>query len=328
MVEGAWGSAAVRRPFTDVPRCLEALLPEGAGSRGRSVALALTRVEFAATVEPMSLTEQSVGPATPPVTATGAGVPLDPMPMKGDLQIKDRRSWKSWQLITAIVIAALVGMFIGYQWAGPGGDSSTSSTAPAYTVPSSSGSTTTTTAAGGSTTTTAAGGATTTTAAGGTTATTAAGGSTTPSAAAGPSRRVGRSAAAARELDEPHIHHDCGGVEYRMGIQVFSRPGGGRVVPGVRDAGGLGAHGNARDQRDGGLGAIGHSAELARSSDVGRAGSRELYLGRQGHWFVARIAHSAENGSADPSAARQSAVAVVPGSSSLASSSSSSSKKL
>lgn len=139
---------------------------------------------------------------------------------------------------------------------------------------------------------------------------------------------VGRSAAAARELDEPHIHHDCGGVEYRMGIQVFSRPGGGRVVPGVRDAGGLGAHGNARDQRDGGLGAIGHSAELARSSDVGRAGSRELYLGRQGHWFVARIADSAENGSADPSAARQSAVAVVPGSSSLASSSSSSSKKL
>ncbi len=119
------------------------------------------------------------GPVTSP--SDGADAPL---PEPGELKIKERRSWRTWQLLTVALVAAVFGMWINGDTGGGGPSSASSSTTG--TLPPAAGSTTTT-AAGGATTTTAAGGATTTTAAGGATTTTAAG-STSTSAAAGPAR--------------------------------------------------------------------------------------------------------------------------------------------
>jgi len=139
----------------------------------------------------------------------GVRVPLtssDGPPEPGELKIKERRSWKTWQLLTAVLVAVIFGMWINGDTGGGASSTSTSgASSGSHTLPppsaSSAGSPaggsagTTTTAAGGSsvTTTTAAGGSTTTTAAGGSTTTTAAGGSTTattapPTAASGPAR--------------------------------------------------------------------------------------------------------------------------------------------
>ncbi len=116
------------------------------------------------------------------------------MPAPGELHIKDRRTWKTWQLVTAMLAAALVGMALNYHTVG----ATQSSNAPAYVLPKSTGSTTTTTpssaadSSGSSTTTTAAAGGssgstpTTTAAAGGSTATSAP--SSTSSPGAGPAR--------------------------------------------------------------------------------------------------------------------------------------------
>jgi hypothetical protein len=110
--------------------------------------------------------------------STGA----DPWPSPGELRIKERRAWKTWQMAVAVVIAILVGFWLNGTTGGS--TSSQSSEAPAYKLPTSGTTNTTTTAApSGSTTTTASGGSTTTT-------TAPAGGSTTtpPAAAAGPAR--------------------------------------------------------------------------------------------------------------------------------------------
>jgi hypothetical protein len=118
--------------------------------------------------------------------------PLEP----GELKIKEKRTWRTWQLLTVALIAAVFGMWINGD---TGGGPSSASTSGSGKLPPensrasgpSAGSTTTTTAAGGATTTTAAGGATTTTAAGGaTTTTTAAGGVTTTTAAGSTSSSV------------------------------------------------------------------------------------------------------------------------------------------
>jgi len=110
----------------------------------------------------------------------------DALPAPGELHIKQKRTWKTWQLMTGMVLAALVGMFLNY---GSGGASSSSSSAPAYVLPKSSGSPTTTappstrgSSRSTSTTTTAAGGSTTTTTAAG------AAGTTSPAAATGSAR--------------------------------------------------------------------------------------------------------------------------------------------
>jgi hypothetical protein len=82
----------------------------------------LTSAPIAVTVVPMS---------SGPPTATGVpgsdpsswgqrpegGGPSDPtgqVPAPGELHIKERRSWKTWQLITAMVVAALFGMWVNY----------------------------------------------------------------------------------------------------------------------------------------------------------------------------------------------------------------------
>jgi hypothetical protein len=128
------------------------------------------------------------------------------VPRPGELKLKERRSWKTWQLLTAVLVAVVFGMWISGDTGGgssANGASTDSGKLPPASAPAPSsestattttaaggGSASTTTAAGGSTKTGAAAGSTTTTAAGGSTTTTAAGGSTTGSstAAAGPAR--------------------------------------------------------------------------------------------------------------------------------------------
>jgi hypothetical protein len=111
----------------------------------------------------------------PPPTA-GAD---DHTPAPGELKFKEKRSWRTWQLVVAVIVAAVVGMWIN---GSTGGGSTTASGSTSGTLPpsnigtGSSSASTTTTAAGGSSsvsTTTVAGGSssasTTTTVAGGST---------------------------------------------------------------------------------------------------------------------------------------------------------------
>jgi hypothetical protein len=134
-----------------------------------------------------------VGSVTVPTD--GDDAPLassDATPQPGELKIKERRSWKTWQLLAVALVAVILGMWINGDTGGTPSATGTSSGSGKLPPPSSASApatagkntATTTTAAGGATTTTAAGGATTTTAAGGATTTTAAGGATTTTAAA------------------------------------------------------------------------------------------------------------------------------------------------
>jgi len=126
----------------------------------------------------------------PPPTSNGGGADSrltspgptgpEPLPAPGDLHIKEKRTWKSWQMAVVALVFLLVGMAANAPSSGSTGSSSSS--APAYTIPKSTGSTTTTAAAtSGSTTTAASSGSTTTTAAGGSA-------TTSSTAAAGPPR--------------------------------------------------------------------------------------------------------------------------------------------
>jgi len=134
----------------------------------------------------MTMTSQNGPDASADQAGATNGV-NDAWPAPGDYQLKQRRSWKTWQLALVALVFLLVGLAWNYKTVGT---SSTASTAPAYHLPpqGASGSTTTTSPSfvgSSSTTTTAASGSTTTTtvAAGGATSTTA-----PPSAAAGPAR--------------------------------------------------------------------------------------------------------------------------------------------
>jgi len=139
---------------------------------------------------------------TSPSDGAGAlAAPHDP-PEPGELKIKEKRTWRTWQLLTAALVAAIFGMWLNGDTGGgasnntgspdngklpPASSGASGPSAGSTTTTAAGGSTTTTAAAGGSTTTTAAGGATTTTAAGGATTTTDAG-STSSTVAAGPAR--------------------------------------------------------------------------------------------------------------------------------------------
>jgi hypothetical protein len=115
-------------------------------------------------------------------------VPLDDgTPAPGELKIVGRRTWKTWQLVVAVFLAAGLGMwFNGNAGTASGINSSSgSTTGGGYKLPPPSGSTATTLPASGGSPRGAAGSATTTTAAGGSTATTAGGGSTSTTAAGG-----------------------------------------------------------------------------------------------------------------------------------------------
>jgi hypothetical protein len=128
-------------------------------------------------------TESDPGPL--PVYPEGTLPPdsTEYMPAPGELHIKEKRTWRTWQVAVAMVLAVLVGMGLNYHTVG----SSQASTAKAYSLPppAKSGSTTATTVAP---TTAGSKGATTTTAAAGGTTTTTPGSSTTSPATAGPAR--------------------------------------------------------------------------------------------------------------------------------------------
>lgn len=65
-------------------------------------------------------------------------------PARGELQLKERRSWKTWQLLTAVVLAALVGMWINGNSGSAGSTGSSTSGGGAYKLPPASGSSPTT----------------------------------------------------------------------------------------------------------------------------------------------------------------------------------------
>jgi hypothetical protein len=115
---------------------------------------------------------------------------LNGVPAAGSLGIKEKRTWKTWQLGVAVIVAVLLGMLINYRTVGAtdSGKTGSSGGGGAYTLPPEGGSSTSTTAVAGSgsTSTTAAGGVVTTTTSAtswgkskDTTTTTAAGSSTT-----------------------------------------------------------------------------------------------------------------------------------------------------
>jgi hypothetical protein len=119
----------------------------------------------------------------PPASADG--------PAPGELHIKNKRSWKTWQLVVAIVVALLFGMWVNYD---SGGSAPTTSTEGTLPPPAAPGATTTVPPSGphaGSNGGAAKGGTyvttPTTTAGTSTTPTTTAGTSTTPTTGAGTS---------------------------------------------------------------------------------------------------------------------------------------------
>lgn len=109
----------------------------------------------------------------PPV---GYGAPRDNLheavPAPGELRIREKRTWKTWQLAVAMGLAVLIGLAINYRTVAA--TQSPGSSGGAYTLPTQATSTTTTSAGGGS----AAGTSTTTTT---TTSSTGAGSSPTSS---------------------------------------------------------------------------------------------------------------------------------------------------
>ena len=138
------------------------------------------------------IAQQPMGPDAQGVAAPPEDDPLlasNYEPEKGELKIKERRSWKTWQLVAAVLVAAVLGMWFNGN-SGSASGTSASSGGGGYKLPPPSGSTATTTAgsssarSGSTTATTAAPGAGSSAAAASTT-TTAAGssgstGTTTP----------------------------------------------------------------------------------------------------------------------------------------------------
>jgi hypothetical protein len=90
----------------------------------------------------------------PALQASPSGLPPDDRPPeKGDLHIKERRSWKTWQLVTAVVVALVAGMAINGSTGSASGTTGSGS-GGGYKLPPPSGSATTTTAGAGSSTST------------------------------------------------------------------------------------------------------------------------------------------------------------------------------
>ena len=227
----------------------------------------------------------------------------DDPPEPGELKIKERRSWKTWQLLAAALVAAIFGMWINGDTGGGGrartGRALTAASCllrarappvrppqgarprrqrllgavppPRPPPPADTARTTTTHAAGGSTTT------------------------TVPRVHDRPSSTAGSRtrtrppdvATAPGQLDEHAVHDDRRLVEHRLGLQMRPRPGRRSVVPGVRDAGRVGSQWNGRDQRDRTVGTVGHVAVQPRGADARGASPRSLYLDRQGDRLVA-----------------------------------------
>ncbi|HUA94274.1 MAG TPA: hypothetical protein VMB82_01965 [Acidimicrobiales bacterium] len=95
--------------------------------------------------------------------AAGAGGNGSGPPRRGELGIRQRRSWRTWHLVLAVVAALVLGMIIGNDSSSSGGSGATSPNGAAkqtYTPPppaGSSGTASTSTTVGSSSTTTSAG---------------------------------------------------------------------------------------------------------------------------------------------------------------------------
>ena len=226
---------------------------------------------------------------TPP-SGTDAGTTPEDWPAPGELHIKERRAWRTWQLVVVGLVALVVGAWVN-SFAGPSGNAnSQAAEAPAYKLPASAGATTTT--------------------------------RLRPVDHQPPRRRPPRqllhhddfcrgrvdnddvvfdiidgrrrtctrapgSNPAEGQLDQPHVHDDRCGLEHRLGLQLCTGASLGALVAGIRDAGRVVTHGNARNQRDRAIGTVGHRADQSRRPNVGGAGPRHLHLGREGHRLLA-----------------------------------------
>ncbi len=140
--------------------------------------------------QPLPITANGAD-AVPPGSQNGAPPGVEHDPAKGELKIKERRSWRTWQLLSAVLVAAVLGMWINGSTGGSATDASGGPSAGG-TLPPPSGTTATTgagsgtNAGSGSATSTTAAGSTSTTAAGSSTGTTVAGGSSGSTATSAP----------------------------------------------------------------------------------------------------------------------------------------------
>ena len=212
----------------------------------------------------------------PPSGAPAGGQPEPdgPMPARGELGLKDRRSWKSWQLALAMLAALLIGFALNYKTVG-----ASSGNQKAYTLPPAASTTTTSTTLAGSTT----GGstATTTTVGGGPTTATVAGGSTTTTVATGPAQvLLAAYQAQGNFWTSTPFTTTVSRWMIKLGLiaallchsgpafQVFVTPVGGGAVRGRRG-----------DRRDGRLRAIGHEPDLPGSANPGGGSATGLVNG-------------------------------------------------
>ena len=177
VADPAYGSPAGPPAYSPVPQqpyAPPANYPQGAG--GTAVAPAPGLVPIPAVTEGWSPSAPGTPPppdrglyqgVVPPVAPPPGPVTTDPdvVPQKGDLKFKERRSWKTWQLVVAVIVAAVVGMWFNGN-TGSSSGSASSSGSSGYKVPPPAGSTATTAAGGSATATTAPASATSTTAAG------------------------------------------------------------------------------------------------------------------------------------------------------------------
>jgi hypothetical protein len=85
------------------------------------------------------------GPPGPNHSQPGDGTDT---PAPGELGIVEKRTWKTWQLASAVVIAVVIGMALNYHTVGAS-QSTGSGGSNAYVIPSGSGATTTTVAGSG-----------------------------------------------------------------------------------------------------------------------------------------------------------------------------------
>ena len=81
------------------------------------------------------------------VTGSSGGNGSVGAPRPGELGIRQRRSWRTWQLITAVIVALCLGMIVGHSW-GPSGTGTGAGSG--YTPPPPAGSSSQTTTGAGS----------------------------------------------------------------------------------------------------------------------------------------------------------------------------------
>ena len=236
--------------------------------------------------------------ATPPDGGASDGVP-----QSGDLKIKERRSWRTWQLLTVALVAAILGMWINGDTGGGGSSSATSSNPDGGKLPAEGAGAPAASGSGGTTTTVAAGGTATTTrreqlgnhhhGSGRVDDHHRGRGVHHCDHGGGGSRRAGTRAltlaAAKGELDQHRVHHDGRSLEHWLGVQLRPRSGRRPFVPGVRDASRVVSVSvrYGRRQRDGRVRTVGDATIQPGRTGARGADDRVVFLDHQGDGLVA-----------------------------------------